>query len=67
MICHKQINGSNVTVGAREQIEDLNPDQLVNIQRVLDKHTEGAPPSTGSGYIGCPTTSGSSTKRTSGS
>ena len=43
VICHKQINGSNVTVGAREQIEDLNPDQLVNIQRVLDKHTEGRP------------------------
>ena len=43
VICHKQINGSNVTVGAREQIEDLNPNQLVNIQRVLDKHTEGRP------------------------
>ena len=43
VICHKQINGSNVTVGAREQIEDLNPDQLVNIQRVLDKHIEGRP------------------------
>ena len=43
VICHKQINGSNVTAGAREQIEELNPDQLVNIQRVLDKHTEGRP------------------------
>ncbi len=43
VICHKQINGSNVTAGAREWIEERNPDQLVNIQRVLDKHTEGRP------------------------
>ena len=43
VICHKQINGSNVTADARNQIEELNPDQLVNIQRVLDKHSEGRP------------------------
>ena len=43
VICHKQINGSNVTAAAREQIEELNPDQLANIQRALDKHTEGRP------------------------
>ena len=43
VICHKQINGSNVTVGARQSIEEHNPDQLINIQRVLDKHAEERP------------------------
>ena len=38
LICHKQINGGNVTAAAEED-----PDKVINIQRVLDKHADGRP------------------------
>ena len=35
--CHKQINGGNAKAGVAE------PETLINIQRVLDKHADGRP------------------------
>jgi hypothetical protein len=43
VICHKQVNGSNVTAEARQKIEEINPDQLINIQRVLDRDADQRP------------------------
>ena len=37
VICHKQVNGNNVTTDA------VAPETLINIQRVLDKHAEERP------------------------
>lgn len=37
LICHKQINGANAAAGVAE------PETLINIQRVLDKHEDGRP------------------------
>lgn len=38
VICHKQVNGGNAV-----SAEVAEPDTLVNIQRVLDKHADGRP------------------------
>jgi len=38
VICHKQVNGGNAV-----SVEVAEPDTLVNIQRVLDKHADGRP------------------------
>jgi hypothetical protein len=37
VICHKQVNGSNVVSS------EVEPETLINIQRVLDKHAEERP------------------------
>ena len=37
VICHKQINGTNAKAGVAE------PETLINIQRVIDKHADGRP------------------------
>ena len=37
VICHKQINGANAKAGVAE------PETLINIQRVIDKHADGRP------------------------
>ncbi len=37
VICHKQINGANAKADVAE------PDTLINIQRVIDKHADGRP------------------------
>ena len=37
VICHKQINGGNAKAGVAE------PETLINIQRVIDKHADGRP------------------------
>ena len=39
VICHQQINGSNVQAGAME----TDAADLIDIQRVLDKHDDGRP------------------------
>lgn len=39
VICHQQINGSNVQAGAME----TDAEDLIDIQRVLDKHADGRP------------------------
>lgn len=37
VICHKQVNGANAKADVAE------PETLINIQRVLDKHADGRP------------------------
>ena len=37
VICHKQVNGANAQADVAE------PETLINIQRVLDKHADGRP------------------------
>jgi len=37
VICHKQVNGANARADVAE------PETLINIQRVLDKHADGRP------------------------
>ena len=39
VICHKQVNGGNVQASATE----TDTDDLINIQRVLDRHADGRP------------------------
>ena len=46
VICHKQVNGGNVKadhIAAEPEIGKITDESLSNIQRVLDKHSDGRP------------------------